>query len=154
VAGDYAEEARYQQQAKEYYNSIGLNSKNPVYKYQPNLDLKGKPNSKGTLYNPDGSVKQERWYGPDGFPVLDRDYNHGGNHKFPHDHEWIEGVRQGHDPVTKEPELFWDWDPFQYYNPYDPFGLNETYDSGELIWLIPALVLYIISGGASPVPAF
>jgi RHS repeat-associated protein len=49
----------------------------------------GEPNTTGELLNPDGSVKQERVYGPDGRPIRDRDYNHGGEgHTFPHDHEW------------------------------------------------------------------
>ncbi|MEL7568269.1 MAG: RHS repeat-associated core domain-containing protein, partial [Dehalobacterium sp.] len=58
------------------------------------LPKTGTPNSKDSLYNPDGSVKQEREYGPDGQPVLDTDYNHGGaNHEFPHEHVWENGVR-------------------------------------------------------------
>ena len=65
--------------------------------------LKGKPNSTGKIYNPDGSVKQEREYGPDGQPVKDRDYNHGGaNHEFPHEHEWKDGVRGPAQPVPSE----------------------------------------------------
>jgi len=54
------------------------------------LPAKGKPNSTDQLYNPDGTLKQERWYGPDGRAERDRDYNHSGEdtHEFPHDHEW------------------------------------------------------------------
>ncbi|MGI6605436.1 MAG: RHS repeat-associated core domain-containing protein, partial [Peptococcia bacterium] len=54
------------------------------------LPAKGKPNSTDRLYNPDGTLKQERWYGPDGRALRDRDYNHSGEdtHEFPHDHEW------------------------------------------------------------------
>jgi hypothetical protein len=53
------------------------------------LPRTGQPNSTQDLLNPDGSLKQRRWYGPDGKPVRDRDYNHPGkNHVFPHDHEW------------------------------------------------------------------
>ena len=53
------------------------------------LPLTGDPNSTGRLRNPDGSIKQERVYGPDGRPVRDRDFNHGGSgHDFPHDHQW------------------------------------------------------------------
>ena len=67
------------------------------------LPLSGKPNSTGKIYNPDGSVKQEREYGPDGQPVKDRDYNHGGaNHEFPHEHEWKDGVRGPAQPVPSE----------------------------------------------------
>jgi RHS repeat-associated protein len=53
------------------------------------LPKTGEPNSKSTLYNPDGSVKQERVYGPDGKAQQDTDYNHPGvNHDFPHNHDW------------------------------------------------------------------
>ncbi|MDR2570582.1 MAG: RHS repeat-associated core domain-containing protein, partial [Oscillospiraceae bacterium] len=49
----------------------------------------GEPNSTGRLYNPDGTIKQEREYGPDGRAERDTDYNHGGvGHEFPHTHEW------------------------------------------------------------------
>ena len=66
------------------------------------LPLSGKPNSTGKIYNPDGSVKQERQYGKDGQPVKDTDYNHGGtNHEFPHKHEWKDGVRGPAKPVNK-----------------------------------------------------
>lgn len=60
----------------------------------------GAPNSVGKLHNPDGSLKQERWYGPDGSPIRDRDYNHPGNHQFPHDHTWKDGKRQPGVPVN------------------------------------------------------
>ena len=57
----------------------------------------GDPNSKDTIYNPDGTPKQERYYGPDGNPSYDDDYNHGGDGHgigFPHRHPWINGKRQ------------------------------------------------------------
>ncbi len=34
---------------------------------------------------------QQRWYGPDGLAIWDRDWAHGNahhNHTFPHDHYW------------------------------------------------------------------
>lgn len=65
------------------------------------LPKTGKPNSKDTLHNPDGTPKQERSYGPNGEPVRDRDYNHGGHHEFPHDHVWDNGVRGPAIPVPK-----------------------------------------------------
>lgn len=65
------------------------------------LPTAGKPNSKETLYNPDGTPKQECFYGPDGKPVRDRDYNHGGQHEFPHDHLWKNGGRVPAIPVPK-----------------------------------------------------
>jgi RHS repeat-associated protein len=73
------------------------------YYYNSSLPKHGEPNSVGRLYNPDGSIKQERLYGPDGEPVKDRDYNHGGGvHEFPHDHEWVDGKRQGPTPVPED----------------------------------------------------
>lgn len=59
------------------------------------LPTKGEPNTTGKLYNPDGSLKQERSYGPDGEVSKDVDYNHpGSNHSFPHVHDWLDGDRQ------------------------------------------------------------
>ena len=43
------------------------------------------------LFNENGELIQQRWYGPDGRAVLNRDWKHskkGGEHKFPHDHPW------------------------------------------------------------------
>ena len=63
------------------------------------LPKKGKPNSKETSYKPDGSKKQDRYYGPDGEPVLDVDQPHG-NVDYPHAHGWNDGVRdKEHKPV-------------------------------------------------------
>ncbi|MBO0467510.1 hypothetical protein JZO73_08160 [Enterococcus plantarum] len=55
-----------------------------------NLDKEGEPNSSADLLNDDGSVKQRRYYGPDGLPIEDIDYNHpdDGTHEFPHRHKW------------------------------------------------------------------
>lgn len=60
------------------------------------------PNSVGELHNPDGSLKQKRWYGSDGYPIRDRDYNHPGKHQFPHDHIWEDGIRQPGVPTGKD----------------------------------------------------
>lgn len=48
------------------------------------------PNSSSDLLNPDGSVKQRRYYGNDGLAEEDIDYNHSddGTHTFPHIHKW------------------------------------------------------------------
>lgn len=49
------------------------------------------PNSSADKLNPDGSVKQRRYYGPDGRALEDIDYNHSngdGTHTFPHRHSW------------------------------------------------------------------
>lgn len=50
----------------------------------------GEPNSSADLLNPDGSVKQRRYYGPDGRAIEDIDFNHtdDGTHEFPHRHQW------------------------------------------------------------------
>lgn len=55
-----------------------------------NLPPRGVPNSSSDLLNPDGSVKQRRYYGNDGKAVEDIDFNHSddGTHEFPHRHEW------------------------------------------------------------------
>ncbi|MCL2540051.1 MAG: hypothetical protein FWE53_01280 [Firmicutes bacterium] len=58
----------------------------------------GRPNARYDLIVPGGrgpnGQKRSRWTDPNGRPRLDKDYNHGGNHKFPHLHEWIGGIRQ------------------------------------------------------------
>ena len=48
------------------------------------------PNSSADLLNPDGSVKQRRYYGADGRAEMDIDFNHtdDGTHTFPHIHLW------------------------------------------------------------------
>jgi RHS repeat-associated protein len=55
----------------------------------------GQPGSKATATNPDGTPKQVRQYGPDGYPETDVDYGHG--HELdpngnpvgsPHAHDW------------------------------------------------------------------
>ena len=60
--------------------------------YKHSLNKEGKPNSRLDYYDEDtGKLLQQRWYGPDGIVVWDRDWDHSnpkGNHKFPHDHPW------------------------------------------------------------------
>ena len=58
-------------------------------------DLKatGDPNSRIDLKNEQGELIQQRWYGPDGRAIWNRDWKHKDNnpqkpHKFPHDHPW------------------------------------------------------------------
>ena len=47
------------------------------------------------IYNPDGSVKQYRYY-KNGSKLYDVDFNHPGNVKFPHYHGWLRnGTRLG-----------------------------------------------------------
>ena len=60
-------------------------------KQPESLPKTGKPNTSKDLLNPDGTVKQRRFYGPDGKAEKDIDYNHGngdGTHTFPHTHKW------------------------------------------------------------------
>ncbi len=53
------------------------------------------PNSSADLLNPDGSVKQRRYYGADGKAQMDIDFNHtdDGTHEFPHIHIWDWGKK-------------------------------------------------------------
>lgn len=53
----------------------------------------GPPNTRTDLYNIDNpkELLQQRWYGPDGRNLWDRDWKHNDshhNHTFPHDHYW------------------------------------------------------------------
>ncbi len=60
------------------------------------------PNSRTDMYNEFGKKIQSRWYDWQGQPIYDRDFKHGNNggiHEFPHDHRWVNGVR------NKKPEL-------------------------------------------------
>lgn len=44
------------------------------------------PNTRTDLYNENGDLIQQRWYGADGWAVHNRDYNHG--YPRPHDQYW------------------------------------------------------------------
>ena len=101
---------REQEKKKEQENGSGINKKgqdefedaeqarkegeprdnHEVVEKGKSLPAKGKPNSSADLLNPDGSVKQRRYYGPDGKAQQDIDFNHSddGTHEFPHTHEW------------------------------------------------------------------
>lgn len=104
-----------------YVTSGAFGSEVSVYGQLPNIIFEdrrqslpstGEPNSIGTLFNPDGSIKQVRRYGPDGKAVRDRDFGHDGDGHgfgFPHDHPWEDGKRKTAEPVDetddfKEPE--------------------------------------------------
>lgn len=55
------------------------------------LPANGEPNSSTDLEEPDGSLKQRRYFGPDGKAEKDIDYKHSngdGTHSFPHNHKW------------------------------------------------------------------
>ena len=89
---------------KDYQNIS--NTTTAITKKASSLPQKGKPGSSQTLPNSDGTPKQKRWYGPDGNPIRDRDYNHPGNVPFPHDHEWKDGKRSPeHLPPSPEYEF-------------------------------------------------
>lgn len=55
--------------------------------YERRLPQTHKPNSKIDRYR-DGKRVQSRWYGEDGKAERNRDYSHGGDYPFPHDHDW------------------------------------------------------------------
>ena len=81
--------------ATSYEEAKKTGKKAPKHKEQPKGTRKnpneGNPNSSSDLKNGDGSVKQRRYYGSDGKPELDIDYNHSnsdGTHEFPHKHNW------------------------------------------------------------------
>ncbi|WP_208587654.1 T7SS effector LXG polymorphic toxin [Gracilibacillus suaedae] len=59
-------------------------------KNKTNLPGKGEPNSSADLLNPDGTVKQRRYYDENGRAKEDIDFNHSddGTHTFPHRHKW------------------------------------------------------------------
>lgn len=51
------------------------------------------PNTRTDLFDENGKLIQQRWYGPDGRAIWNRDWKHLDNnpqkpHKFPHDHPW------------------------------------------------------------------
>ena len=57
------------------------------------LKANSDPNTRIDLYNEQGELIPQRWYGPDGFAVLNRDWKHPDKnlnkpHIFPHDHPW------------------------------------------------------------------
>ncbi len=68
-----------------------------------NLPVKGKPGTSIDLLNPDGTVKQRRFFDSDGMAKLDIDYNHSGaeTHEFPHIHRWDWGKEPPRQPWEK-----------------------------------------------------
>ena len=90
----------------ERQNFVSAAARGAIHGAVSKLPKSGEPDSSQTLPNPDGSIKQKRWYGPDGQAVRDRDYNHSGDMPFPHDHEWKDGVRQkDHQPPSPDYEI-------------------------------------------------
>ena len=95
---------------KEYENAksrgIPSNDHTVVPKVSNKNPNNSRPNSSSDVLNKDGSVKQRRYYGPDGKPELDIDFNHQGQetHVFPHSHTW--------DWSVSKPRLNWEpWVP-------------------------------------------
>ncbi|MFP7416674.1 hypothetical protein [Priestia filamentosa] len=68
----------------------GKTSKHREVKNKNSLPGKGEPNSSADLLNPDGTVKQRRYYDEQGRAKEDIDFNHSddGTHTFPHRHKW------------------------------------------------------------------
>ncbi len=68
------------------------------------LPRKSTPNTRIDLYNNKGELIQQRWYGPDGWVIHNRDYNHG--YPRPHDHYWtwdeIKGPQRSKDHSNKD----------------------------------------------------
>ncbi|MED4532071.1 LXG domain-containing protein [Metabacillus fastidiosus] len=64
--------------------------KHSEVKNKNSLPGKGEPNSSTDLLNPDGTVKQRRYYDEQGRAKEDIDFNHSddGTHTFPHRHKW------------------------------------------------------------------
>ncbi len=64
--------------------------KHKVNNKDRSLPVKDEPNSSTDLLNPDGTIKQRRYYDSDGKAKEDIDYNHtdDGTHTFPHRHKW------------------------------------------------------------------
>ena len=58
------------------------------YKNNHRNPNRARPNSVGRIYYPNGVLKQEREYGPDGKPVVDHDHHSGEDVGFDHDHDW------------------------------------------------------------------
>lgn len=80
-------------------SASGMNVGNPS---NHSLPMKGKPNSKKSMYK-DGKKVQERYYDNNGNPKYDIDYTNHGNPKqhpeVPHKHKWINGKRGKADEI-------------------------------------------------------
>ncbi|WP_251423104.1 hypothetical protein [Veillonella agrestimuris] len=87
--------------SKEQYKKMESNDKfdnHKVFEYGPNhrsLPIIGAPNSSLDLIE-NNVIKQRRYYGKDGKPVVDIDFFHSGDyHTFPHKHIWSEELPNG-----------------------------------------------------------
>lgn len=57
------------------------------------LSRRSTPNTRSDLYDENGKLIQQSWYGPDGWVTHNRDYNHG--YPRPHDHYWTWDDKKG-----------------------------------------------------------
>jgi len=70
-------------------NTEGAPQNNPTGTAQPKSNpYKGQPGEISTTQHPDGSPKQIRRYGPDGYPETNVDYGHDHGQGDPHAHDW------------------------------------------------------------------
>lgn len=78
--------------SEKYSDESVIKNENVMYaKEQPGkLPIEGEPNSYEDLLNPDGTIKQRKYYGEDGKAKVDIDYNHREEKdvEFPHQHDW------------------------------------------------------------------
>lgn len=88
----------------------------------------GAPGSTSTIYNPDGSPKQVRKYGPDGLPQTDIDYGHG--HEIGNDGKPV-GVPHVHDWTPDEEGGFPERGPARPPRPDDPKPTPKKSDIGD-----------------------
>ena len=74
----------------DFIDSLQPTNNHNIVAGETKLPANDQPNSSADLLNPDGSVKQRRYYDDEGKPILDVDFNHtdDGTHKFPHVHIW------------------------------------------------------------------
>ena len=88
--GDKNDVKKEEEAAEQARKEGNPRSNHKIVEGKNSLPAKGDPNSSTDLLNPDGSIKQRRYYGPDGKAQQDIDYNHSddGTHEFPHIHEW------------------------------------------------------------------
>lgn len=128
-------------------------SSSNVLTAQAAIPVTGKPGSTATEKNEDGTPKQERTYGSDGRAEKDVDYNHGGNHEFPHEHDWDwskEPPRQPGKPIPPTPCPT--PSPSQGANP--PSTSSSSSNSGDAIKSASAaavagtILYFIISEGS------
>ena len=68
----------------------------------------GQPNSRIDMYDEaTGELLQQRWFGPDGWALRDRDWNHNDSnntHEFPHDQRWDYSKNPPRDKKWEKPD--------------------------------------------------